>query len=215
MAETKSEIFPVGLRLSGLRCLLVGSGDGVERRAKAFVEAGARLRVASPEPPPGLRRLAADGVLALAMRGFEEQDLEDVWLAVLSDSNSELASHMATCAAKYRVFFCAVDQPEHSTFWHPAIARSGSVVVAVSTSGKAPALSRRLREEFERVLTEAALDPFVDGLEALRSRTPSAERGAVLGQAVAAVRLAGSLELPETPSDQDPASPGAAEKLDD
>jgi len=193
----KSEIFPVGLRLSGLRCLLVGSGDEAERRAKAFVDAGARLRVASVDPPPGLRRLAADGALALAMRGFEEQDLEDVWLAVLSDSDPELAVRMGESAAKQRVFFCAVDQPEHSTFWHPAIARSGPVVVAISTSGAAPALSRRLREELERVLGESPLAAFVEGLAALRSRTPSAERSAVLGGAVAAVRFTGSLVLPE------------------
>jgi siroheme synthase-like protein len=138
--------------------------------------------------------MAADGALALAMRGFEEQDLEDVWLAVLSDPEPALAATMAAAAAKHRVFFCAVDQPEHSTFFHPAVARSGPVVVAVSTSGTAPALSRRLREELERVLNDAEVGAFVESLVALRSRTPSAERKAVLGDAVANVRL-GALEL--------------------
>jgi siroheme synthase-like protein len=191
----KSETFPVGLRLTGLRCLLVGSGDEAERRAAALVAAGARLRVASETPTPGLRQLAVDGARARAMRSFEEQDLDDVWLAVLSDPDSELAATMAAAAAKQRVFFCAIDQPEHSTFFHPAIARSGPVVVAVSTSGAAPALSRRLREELERVLGQAEVGAFVEGLVDLRSRTPSAERRAVLGEAVANVRLTGALEL--------------------
>jgi siroheme synthase-like protein len=160
-----------------------------------MVEAGARLRVASEKPPPGLRKLAADGALALAMRPFEEQDFEDVWLAVLSDPDPELAAKMAAVAAKHRVFFCAVDQPDHSTFWHPAVARSGPVVVAVSTSGAAPALSRRLREELERVLNDAEVGAFVESLVALRSQTPSEERKSVLGEAVANVRLTGALEL--------------------
>lgn len=190
----KDEIFPASLKLSGLRCLLVGSGEEAHRRAAVLVEAGARLRVASQNPPAGLRKMAADGALALAMRGFEEQDLEDVWLAVLTDPEPELAARMATAAANHRVFFCAVDQPEHSTFHHPAVARSGPVVVAVSTSGTAPALSRRLREELERVLNDAEVGAFVEGLVALRSQTPSAERKAVLGEAVANVRL-GALEL--------------------
>jgi uroporphyrin-III C-methyltransferase/precorrin-2 dehydrogenase/sirohydrochlorin ferrochelatase len=190
----KAEVFPASLRLSGLRCLLVGSGQEAERRAAALVEAGARLRVASEKPPPGLRKMAADGALALAMRGFEEQDLEDVWLVVLTDSDPELAATIATAASKHRIFFCAVDQPEHSTFHHPAVARSGPVVVAVSTSGAAPALSRRLREELERVLDDAEVGAFVEGLVALRSQTPSAERRAVLGEAVANIRL-GPLEL--------------------
>lgn len=190
----KSEIFPASLKLSGLRCLLVGSGEEAHRRAAVLVDAGARLRVASQNPPPGLRKLAADGALALAMRGFEEQDLEDVWLAVLTDPDPDLAATIATAAAKHRVFFCAVDQPEHSTFHHPAVARSGPVLVAVSTSGTAPALSRRLREELERVLNDAEVGAFVESLVELRSKTPSAERKVVLGEAVANVRL-GALEL--------------------
>lgn len=203
----KGEDFPASLRLSGLRCLLVGSGDEAERRAKVLVDAGARLRVASEKPPPGLRRMAAEGLLALAMRGFEEQDLEDVWLAILTDSNPELAASMAEVAVKHRVFFCAVDQPEHSTFHHPAVARSGAVVVAVSTSGAAPALSRRLREELERVLNDAEVGAFVEGLVALRSKTPSAERKVVLGEAVANVRL-GALELsPLAPPALEPSAP--------
>lgn len=209
----KSELFPVGMRLSGLRCLLVGSGDEAERRATALVAAGARLRVASENPPPGLRRMAADGALALAMRTFEEQDLEEVWLAVLSDPNPELAATMAEAAAKYRVFFCAVDQPEHSTFFHPAIARSGPVVVAVSTTGTAPSLSRRLREEFERVLVEANLGAFAEALATLREATPSEERRTVLGTAVANVRFTGVLEVPETntPPQAEPAPPSESE----
>jgi uroporphyrin-III C-methyltransferase/precorrin-2 dehydrogenase/sirohydrochlorin ferrochelatase len=138
--------------------------------------------------------MAADGALALAMRGFEEQDLEDVWLAILTDPDPELAATMAAAAANHRVFFCAVDQPEYSTFHHPAVARSGPVTVAVSTSGAAPALSRRLREELERVLNDAEVGAFVEGLVALRSQTPSPQRKVVLGEAVANVRL-GALEL--------------------
>ena len=142
--------------------------------------------------------MAAEGSLALAMRGFEEQDLEEVWLAVLSDPDPDLAAKMAAAAEKHRIFFCAVDQPEHSTFFHPAVARSGPVLVAVSTSGAAPALSRRLREELERVMNDAEVGAFVEGLVALRARTPSEDRKTVLGDAVANIRL-GPLELSELP----------------
>ena len=194
----KDEVFPASLRLNGLRCLLVGSGEEAEHRAAALVAAGARLRVASPRPSRGLRNMAAEGSLALAMRGFEEQDLEDVWLAILTDPDPDVAAKIAAAAAAQRIFFCAVDQPEHSTFFHPAVARSGPVLVAVSTSGAAPALSRRLREELERVMNDAEVGAFVEGLVALRARTPSDERKAVLGDAVANIRL-GPLELSELP----------------
>jgi siroheme synthase-like protein len=103
---------------------------------------------------------------------------------------------MAAAAAQHRIFFCAVDQPEHSTFSHPAIARSGPVVVAVSTSGTAPTLSRRLREELERVFGEANLAAFANALGELREKTPSEKRRTVLGSAVSGLHLTGTLEIP-------------------
>jgi precorrin-2 dehydrogenase/sirohydrochlorin ferrochelatase len=95
-----------------------------------------------------------------------------------------------------RVPFSAIDQPKVSSFLHVALARAGSLIVAISTAGTAPALSRRLREELERILDESGLATFVDRLSALRRKTPSTERRQVLGEAVAGVRFNGKLELP-------------------
>ncbi len=42
-----------------------------------------------------------------------------------------------------------VDDPELCTFLVPACIRRGDLVIGVSTSGKSPAMARRLREELE------------------------------------------------------------------
>jgi siroheme synthase-like protein len=44
------------------------------------------------------------------------------------------------------------DQPELCDFIVPAIVRRGDVVVAISTSGKSPALAAALRSDIEKVL---------------------------------------------------------------
>jgi precorrin-2 dehydrogenase/sirohydrochlorin ferrochelatase len=43
----------------------------------------------------------------------------------------------------------AVDQPEDCTFIVPAVVRRGDLLLAVSTSGRSPALARAVREELE------------------------------------------------------------------
>jgi len=188
-------VFPIALLLNGRACLVVGSSGEVTSRTQALLDAHARPTVISSAPNTTLRALAAAGQITLHERDFIDSDLNEKWLAVLVDENPELAARMAKLAEVERVFFCAVDQPEHNSYAHMAQARAGLLTIAISTAGQAPALGRRLREEIERLLLAANMSAFVDKLAALRQRTPSSERRKVLGDAVAGVHFSGKLEL--------------------
>jgi siroheme synthase-like protein len=193
----KSSVLPVGLRLSGLRCLVVGSGAEALPRARALKDAGAHVRVVSASPSPELSALRGVHGVEFFERAFSEADFDGVWLAVLTDLDRSLAERMFLAASSRYTFFCAVDQPQFCTFSHLALAREGDVTLAISTNGKAPALARRLREELARVLAEANLGAFVARLAELRERTASVNRRQILGDAVKRVRFSGKLELPE------------------
>ncbi|HEY3253952.1 MAG TPA: NAD(P)-dependent oxidoreductase [Polyangiaceae bacterium] len=188
-------VFPIALLLKGRACLVVGSGPEVTSRTQALLEAHALPCVVSRAPNDALRALAAAGRIALYERDFVDSDLEGKWLAVLVDENPALAARMARSAEALRVFFCAVDQPEHNSYAHMAQARAGLLTIAISTAGQAPALGRRLREELERLLLAAKMSEFVEKLADLRRITPSSDRRTVLGQAVAGVHFSGELKL--------------------
>jgi precorrin-2 dehydrogenase/sirohydrochlorin ferrochelatase len=188
-------VFPIALLLERRACLVVGSGPELLSRTRALLEAHARPVLVSSAPSDEVRVLAQRGEVELFEREFADADLDGKWLAVLVDENRTLATRMAALAETARVFFCAVDQPEHNSYAHMAQARAGLLTIAISTAGQAPALGRRLREELERLLTRSKMAAFVAELAALRARTPSAERRAVLGAAVAGVRFSGELEL--------------------
>jgi precorrin-2 dehydrogenase/sirohydrochlorin ferrochelatase len=195
MTNPPKPVFPVALLLEGRACLVVGSGAELTGRTRALLDARARPSVVSSAPTEELRALAASGDVELHEREFTDADLNDKWLAVLVDEDPALAARMGKLAAAGRVFFCAVDQPEHNSYAHMAQARAGLLTIAISTAGQAPALGRRLREELERLLARAQMAAFVAQLAELRARTPSAERRRVLGTAVAGVRFNGELEL--------------------
>lgn len=188
-------VFPIALVLEGRACLVVGSGPELTSRTRALLEACAKPSVVSTAPTNEVRALAQSGQLTLHEREFADGDLEGRWLAVLVDNDPALAARMARIAEAQRVFFCAVDQPEHNSYAHMAQARAGLLTIAISTAGQAPALGRRLREELDRLLTHSQIATFVDQLAELRARTPSAERKHVLGAAVSAVHFTGQLKL--------------------
>lgn len=190
--------FPVNLNLEGRACLVLGAGSELVLRVQNLLNAGARVSVVSESPGDAVRALSQAGKLTLEERPFAEPDLDGQWLCVLVGAAPELALRVAEAAERARVLFCATDGPEKNSFSHMALARAGSLVIAVGTTGVAPALARRLREELQRLLDESDMTTFVERLAELRRSTPSADRKKVLGDAVAEVRFTGKLEIRET-----------------
>lgn len=188
-------VFPIALLLEGRTVLVVGSSAEATGRTRAFLDARAKPVVVSPAPSSALLAWASSGDIELHEREFADADLDGKWLAVLVDENAALASRMSELAETRRIFFCAVDQPEHNSYAHMAQARAGLLTIAISTAGQAPALGRRLRQELERLLSASNMADFVEQLAGLRAQTPSAERRQVLGDAVAGVHFDGELRL--------------------
>ena len=190
-------VFPIALLLEGRACLVVGSSSELLMRTRALLDARANPVVVSSAPSEELQELARAKKIELHEREFVDADMSGKWLAVLVDENPVLAARMAFLAQTARVFFCAVDQPEHNSYSHMAQARAGLLTIAISTAGQAPALGRRLREEIEGLLVRSRMAEFVEKLANLRARTPSAARREVLGAAVQGVHFTGELALPE------------------
>ena len=186
--------YPLNLLLDDRKCVVVGGGTEAALRTGNLLEAGARVLVVGEEATPGLDALASPR-LRIERRAFEDDDLEGAWLVVQTTHDAELSRRLSTLCEARRVFFCAVDQPQNSSYAHLALVRAGSLTLAIGTEGRAPALGRKLREELARLLSEAGAAEEVERLAALRTATPSAQRRETLGRAVADVHFTGSLRF--------------------
>jgi precorrin-2 dehydrogenase / sirohydrochlorin ferrochelatase len=187
----------VALTLTDRPCLIVGSGLEAERRTLRLLERGARVTLVTESLTPSLEECRARGRIAVHTGPFDDQLLDGQWLALLTDRDSALAERMARAAGERRVFFCAVDQPEFSSFAHLAEARSADLTIAISTSGRIPALAGHLRKELQRLLEEANFSEFFERLSELRSATPPKNRHSLLSRVLRGLRFSGKLELPD------------------
>lgn len=186
--------YPLNLLLDDRKCVVVGGGAEAAARAGNLLEAGAKVLIVGSEPTPGLDPLSSPR-LSIAQRPLQDHDLDDAWLVVQVVADAALAQRVAALCEARRIFFCAVDQPKHSSYSHLALARAGSLTLAIGTEGRAPALGRRLREELVRLLNEANAAEEVERLAALREQTPSPERRETLGRAVEGVHFTGGLRF--------------------
>ncbi|RDI94443.1 bifunctional precorrin-2 dehydrogenase/sirohydrochlorin ferrochelatase, partial [Meiothermus sp. QL-1] len=129
-------------------------GGGVETEAKVLqlVQAGARVVLISPCEHPTLEPLAQSGAITWHRRAYQPGDLEGCMLAVAHPADKSQNAQIAAEARARGVWLNAVDDPQYCDFILPAVHRQGDLILAVSTSGAAPALGvrikARLAEEF-------------------------------------------------------------------
>ena len=141
-----SYYYPVLLNLEGKRCLVIGDRWSAEERTRGLLEAGALVTVLSPGLRPALEQLHAAGRISWEPGEYTNGSLAGYCLVVSATHDSELNHRIWRDAEAQGVLFSAVDDSAHSRFIYPAIHRQGDLILAVSTSGRSPALASRLRD---------------------------------------------------------------------
>ena len=174
-------MYPVFLKLAGRPVLLVGGGVVAAGKLEGLLGEGAQVTVVAPHIRPDMER---PGV-ALYRRAFVEGDLDGVWWVVAA-APPEVNRQVSAAAERRRVFVNAVDDPRHATAYLGGVVRRAGVTLAISTEGRAPALSGLLREALEAWLP-ADLERWMDASDEARltwkrDRVPMEERRPLLLQ---------------------------------
>jgi siroheme synthase (precorrin-2 oxidase/ferrochelatase) len=156
----RKPFFPLALTLMDRGCVVIGPLDDPEvvQKSASLEESGAIVR--HIVDPTSLR----------------DADVADAFLVLSAIKDRALSERLLALSRHHRFLLWCVDQPAFSSVSMMAIAKSGPVRVATSTSGAAPAVASTLRRAFER-----AMDPtfarFIEQLAAMRLRIREAKPG--------------------------------------
>jgi precorrin-2 dehydrogenase / sirohydrochlorin ferrochelatase len=148
----------IDLKLDGKTIIVIGGGSEGYRKTQNFVDSGAKIWIISKEFSSGIQKLAEEKKVSLLKTDIQDAKAfvesltpkPDVFLATTNDSklNFELVK-----AAKFvGCMVYSVDNPLLSDFILPAVAHVGDVRIAISTSGKSPAMAKALRERIEQLI---------------------------------------------------------------
>lgn len=131
--------FPVTLDVAGRRCVVAGGGPMAKEKVEALAAAGADV----VDVPAGEFTLdLLDGAFLLVVSG--EDDLDTAEAFEEAERRGVLANFL--------------DDIPHCHVAFPSVVDRGPLKVAISSQGKAPALSRRVRIDLEERLPEALGD---------------------------------------------------------
>jgi precorrin-2 dehydrogenase/sirohydrochlorin ferrochelatase len=161
--------YPIVLDLAGRRAVVVGGGRVALRKARALAEAGARVTAVAPEFLP---EFAAAAGVECVEAPYAAEHLTEAVLAVAATDDPAVNRRVAEDARAAGVLVNVVDVPEECDFIVPAQVRRGDLLVAITTGGAAPSLSRRLRERLEAEFGPEWAE-YLEQLRAVRERVLS------------------------------------------
>ncbi|MGD9290739.1 MAG: bifunctional precorrin-2 dehydrogenase/sirohydrochlorin ferrochelatase [Desulfobacterales bacterium] len=141
--------YPVHLDINNRSCLVVGGGGVGTRKVKTLLECGARVTVVSLNVSPQLQNLAASGDIRLVRRAYQSGDLEDMFLVIGATNDEQLNKQISSDANGLNMLCNIADRPEVCNFILPSIVRRDDLVITISTSGKSPALAKKLRKALQ------------------------------------------------------------------
>ncbi|MHB8085830.1 MAG: precorrin-2 dehydrogenase/sirohydrochlorin ferrochelatase family protein [Dehalococcoidia bacterium] len=159
-----SSYYPVFLKLSGRRCIVIGGGQVALRKVQTLLQCGARVEVVSPVVCAGLEELNSRRKISIVSRDYRHGDLRGAFLAIAATGDTSVNTKIEQEAEQTGVPVNIVDNKELSSFIVPSFLRRGDVTIAVSTAGRSPALARRIRTRLEKDIgvEYAALAEIVD-----------------------------------------------------
>ena len=150
-------LYPMNVDLAGRLVIIIGGGVVAERKVRGVLalDAEVAVRVIAPAMTDVLRELADCEQIEWREEYYAGGMLEGAFLVYAATDSPSVNAEIAAEAKRLGLLVNVIDDPNTSSFQLPATLRRGDFLLAVSTGGGSPALSRAIRMEMEQLYPPA------------------------------------------------------------
>ncbi|HFL3237748.1 TPA: bifunctional precorrin-2 dehydrogenase/sirohydrochlorin ferrochelatase [Clostridioides difficile] len=145
-------LYPINLKLDELDVVIIGGGEVAYRKCKNFLEFNKNVTIVSKQILNKFYDLK--GNIKIIKDDYKEIYIKDASVIIAATNNRELNMEIGLyCRAKNKLVN-VVDNIEISNFTVPSYIKRGDLLISVSTGGKSPSLSSKIKKEIEERYTE-------------------------------------------------------------
>ncbi len=154
------KLYPVMMNLDKRLAVIIGGGSVAARKAADLFEAGAVIKVISPDFDSEIMEMSWNypDRVEIFQRVYKVGDLEGAVLVFSATDNPEVNGHVFREAEERNILINAVDDPPNCSFYVPSFVRKGDLIFSLSTCGASPAMAARLRRMMEAHIPERVDD---------------------------------------------------------
>ena len=160
--------FPLFVDLKNKSILIIGGGNVAYRKILKLLPFEANITIISPEICIEIDDIIKkNSKIRYIKKEIEANDLEDVFFVITATSDKKLNSSISELCRQKNIPINSVDDLSNCSFIFPAIIKKESLIIASSTSGKAPELNALLKNMIEKNLPNN-IEIFLEDFSKLR-----------------------------------------------
>ncbi len=147
-------MYPLFLKLENKPCLVIGGGKIAERKTASLLEAGASITLISPNVTDQLANQVKNKEMKYINRLYKSGDGQGYFLIIAATNSRECNKQVYEEANQQNSLINCVDDPDFCNFYVPALVKRGNLKIAISTEGKLPMLSGKIRKFLNSLFPE-------------------------------------------------------------
>ncbi|MEM9829846.1 MAG: NAD(P)-dependent oxidoreductase [Bacteroidota bacterium] len=170
-----NQLFPVFFKLHELDVLVVGGGYVGLEKLEAILKNSPETRVTLVGQEilqPDIFRLAEEHPnITIVERRFRWRDLRGKDLIFLATNDRSLHERIKKRTRRRRIMTNVADTPDLCDFYLSSVVKKGDLKIAISSNGKSPTLTKRIRQYLEEAIpddVQALLDNLLEVRNQLR-----------------------------------------------
>lgn len=173
MTHNSNTLYPIFLKLSQLKILIVGAGEVAKEKLHFILKSSpeAQITVMAPDIAPEIIELFSSSKFQISIirKGFHPQILNNFDLVVAATNIKSLNEQVYYAAKENKILINVADTPELCDFYMGSIVTKGDLKIAISTNGKSPTFAKRFRQLLEEILPEN-IEELLPNLHRLRNK---------------------------------------------
>ncbi|KGG79930.1 hypothetical protein Y919_09160 [Caloranaerobacter azorensis H53214] len=146
--------YPIMLDVNGKICKVIGGGKVAERKVNSLLEYGCIIEVISPFFTQKLEEYALEGLISIKRRRYIYGDLEGSFLVFAATNDNKVNNECLRECKEKNILINIANRRDMCDFIVPSKIKRGDLSITISTNGKSPALSKKIRRELEKLYPE-------------------------------------------------------------
>jgi precorrin-2 dehydrogenase/sirohydrochlorin ferrochelatase len=161
----KAGFYPVLINLQRFKCIVVGGGKVAHRKVLSLLNFGGEITVISPKITKPILELAKKYSIRLINTSYSKKYINGSAIVFSATDNTAINRRVRKDCSDKGILLNVADDPDLCDFILPANIIRGDLTVAVSSQGKAPFMTKKMKSKIDEFIPPIYTDIFMMGAQ--------------------------------------------------